>query len=128
MDKVAVDQVALAGTGIAGVIAISASEGAYEPFDAVAGTVLAIVLISLYRPRPAQTTAGAWAAAVPAAAVGALLFCLIISPLVESIVPDPSTQNRSLAISSTLSIIWLFTAAVGATVLAHTAHRPAPRP
>jgi hypothetical protein len=122
-----VDQAALAGVGVAGVIAISSADGPYEPFDSVTGIVLAVLLISFYRPQPPASNRQAWARAVPAAAVGSLVLCLIVSPLIEGIFAILSLkpgEARALGVSCALSVLWVVLFVLAVVLLPYTAMKP----
>jgi len=105
-----IDQAALIGTAVAGVIAVSSAEGRYEPFDSVVGVVLAIVLIAFYRPAPAATSGQAWTMAAPPAAVGALTACLVLSFPVDKLIGALARDGDSptdLATSTALTLLWV---------------------
>lgn len=108
------DLVALTGVAVAGIVAISSAEGRYEPFDATSGTVLTILLVCLYRLPRSAGWRDALREATPAAAVGALLFCIMIAPIIDAGVA-PLSANLSetratevtVVVSSRLSWTWL---------------------
>jgi ammonia channel protein AmtB len=108
------DVVALAGVAVAGIIAISSAEGRYEPFDAVSGIVLAILLISFYRMPRSITWRDALCEAAPVAAVGALLLCIMVAPIIDAAVAplcadssDIEATGVTVVVSSRLSWTWL---------------------
>ncbi|HZN70879.1 MAG TPA: hypothetical protein VFC00_04230 [Micromonosporaceae bacterium] len=115
---VEVDQAALAGAAVAGVIAISSAEGRYEPFETVTGVVLAILLAAYYRPStPEKGRDEAVKALTPSAVVA------LVASLVASSVVDWATMSgrlhvfgrNSLGTSWALSLFWLI-AFVGAYI------------
>ncbi|WP_433794729.1 hypothetical protein [Actinoplanes sp. CA-252034] len=108
------DLVALAGVAVAGIIAISSAEGRYEPFDAISGVVLAILLISFYRIPPSINWRDALYEAASVAAVGALLLCIMVAPIIDAAVAPLSADSSAtkamevtVVVSSRLSWTWL---------------------
>lgn len=114
-----VDQAALAGAAVAGVIAISASEGRYEPFESIVGIVLAILLLSYRRVSEGERSDDGWPGALSWAAVGSLVLCLIASFPVDQAVDAimAGGGNLSLATSWALSGLWLIWFTVGLAIL-----------
>ena len=108
--NVNVDRAALAGVAISSIIAVSASDGRYEPFESVLGIVLAILLAAYYRPSTPATSGQAWIQALPAAAVGALTSCLVMSFPLDQLVTQVGNTHRdsaTLAVSWAMSIFWV---------------------
>ncbi|WP_344139316.1 hypothetical protein [Luedemannella flava] len=103
------DEVALAAAAVAGVVAIAVADGPYEPFESVMGVVLAILLAVLYRPPTPESGTTAWVKAAAAAAVGALVLCLVLSFPVDQAVRAVAADggNTDLSVSWVLSALWL---------------------
>jgi len=114
MSRIA-DEAALAGVAVAGIISISSSDGRYEPFDAATGIVLAILLASFYRPQKPAAWREALYTTASGASVIALVFCIIISPIVDwtvekplsAYIPDNRVAYVSVVVSWRLSAVWL---------------------
>ncbi|MCW6007570.1 hypothetical protein K1W54_23920 [Micromonospora sp. CPCC 205371] len=121
--KVEVDQAALAGAAAAGVIAISASEGAFEPFESVAGVVLFILLAAYYRLTPVAPGVSAWIKAIPPAAVGGLVISLIAAFPVQWALVGNSTAESPYT-SRWLCLVWLISSTV-LMVVVRNGSRPA---
>ncbi|MFI7081792.1 hypothetical protein ACIBO1_31325 [Micromonospora sp. NPDC049903] len=101
-----VDQAAVAGVGVAGVISVSAADGPYTVFDSVMGVVLLILFLSFYeRGTPGVRSSDRFPAA--AAAVLAVIFCLVLSPLVEAFWLIGGYDRRDFAVDSTLAAVWI---------------------
>ncbi|MEU8820437.1 hypothetical protein [Actinoplanes sp. NPDC048796] len=132
----ATDLAALTGVAVAGIIAISSAEGRYEPFDATSGIVLSILLACFYRLPRALAWRDALREATPVAAVGALLFCIMLAPVIDAAVAplsEPLTDKRATEITALVSLrlfwTWLMTFVPLWIVLFATAiTSPAPRP
>ncbi|HET6480792.1 MAG TPA: hypothetical protein VFG35_12240 [Actinoplanes sp.] len=126
-----VDQAALAAAAVAGIISISSAEGRYEPFDATIGIVLAILLACFYRPPVARSWKEALPQATSAAAVFALLFCIVIAPVLDAqFAPLSADLNGAAAadinaqVSWQLFWTWLITFIILAMLLYGLAVRP----
>ncbi|WP_127501667.1 hypothetical protein [Actinoplanes solisilvae] len=98
------DLVTLGGAAVAGIISISSAEGRYEPFDATVGIVLAILLACFYRPPAPSGWPDALRQAAAAGAVFALVFCLVIAPIVDASVA-PLSANLSDARATELTVV-----------------------
>lgn len=114
MRKANVDQAALLGAAVAGVIAISASEGRYEALDSVSGVVLGLLLLT-YGPRAAQPLER-----LAVAAVGGLVACLAAAWPIDLVVHWIASANDQEWTSGVLAVVWL------AIVLREVGKRPRP--
>jgi len=102
-----IDQAALAGIGVAGVISISAADGPYTPFDAVLGVVLLVVFIYFYEQRERAGGQAVRFLSAPAAVL-ALILCLIVSPAVQlGWIALDDEHWREFAVDLTLAVLWL---------------------
>ncbi|GIH02919.1 hypothetical protein Rhe02_09860 [Rhizocola hellebori] len=129
--KIDADQVGLlGGAAIAGVIAISASDGPYEPFETVIGIVLAVLVAAGFRPRYAKSPREQFFNSVPPAMVGGLLAALIVAfPFQQWIYPrKPNPDPAELIVLSWwLAAVWLVVTAALAKRLASKAARASGR-
>jgi hypothetical protein len=125
-----VDDLALAGAAVAAVVAIAAADGPYEPFESVLGLVLAILLAVLYRPSPSDSAQLAWVRSAAAAAVGALVLCLILAFPIDQVVRNVSASVNpvDVGVSWALSGVWLVAFLNLLVILRFTALRPAGAP
>jgi hypothetical protein len=103
---VSVDQAALAGVGVAGVISISSADGPYTPFDGIMGVVLLIVLLYFYDGTGPNYSQSIRFFSAPAAVL-ALVLCLIVSPIVQACWYYASETWREFAVDSTLTVLWI---------------------
>jgi len=128
-DRVQVDQAALAGVAVAGIISISSAEGRYEPFDAVVGIVLGLLLVAFYRPKRPTSPPSSVFQSMAGAAVFGLVLCIVAAPMLDAYVAPlthESSQAGSTRVSWMLLNLWFCLFVVGFDVLFFTFLRPAP--